>query len=91
MKTAVRGTHKLLKILNSGFRRNDRKPQFKNFYEVITLYYHSKFLKNEHVFNKFPIFYYFMIILEKILLGCILDRLVKFVVYEPQRNSLRYE
>jgi hypothetical protein len=35
MKTGVQGIYKFLKILDSGFRRNDWKPQFQIFYEII--------------------------------------------------------
>ena len=35
MKTGVQGIYKLLKILDSGFRRNDGKAHFQTFYETI--------------------------------------------------------
>ena len=35
MKTGVQGIYKLLKILDSGFRRNDGKGHFQTFYEAI--------------------------------------------------------
>jgi hypothetical protein len=35
VKTGVQGIYKLLKILDSGFRRNDGKGHFQTFYEVI--------------------------------------------------------
>jgi len=35
VKTGVQGIYKLLKRLDSGFRRNDGKPHFQTFYEII--------------------------------------------------------
>ncbi|MDI6754227.1 MAG: hypothetical protein QME78_07510 [Thermodesulfobacteriota bacterium] len=37
MKTGVQGIYKHLKILDSGFRRNDGKGHFQTFYDFITL------------------------------------------------------
>jgi hypothetical protein len=34
VKTGVQGIYKILKILDSGFRRNDEKPQIQAFYEI---------------------------------------------------------
>jgi len=33
VKTGVQGVYKLLKLLDSGFRRNDEKLHFQSFYE----------------------------------------------------------
>jgi hypothetical protein len=35
VKTGVQGIYNSLKMLDSGFRRNDGKPQFQAFYEII--------------------------------------------------------
>ena len=39
MKTGVQGVYKILKILDSGFRRNDEKLQIQSFYEFILIAY----------------------------------------------------
>ena len=35
VKTGVQGVYKLLKLLDSGFRRNDEKLNFQRYYEFI--------------------------------------------------------
>jgi hypothetical protein len=42
VKTGVQGIYKSLKILDSGFRRNDGKPQFQTFREAIKIVLYSK-------------------------------------------------
>jgi hypothetical protein len=37
VKTGVQGIYNSLKILDSGFRRNDGNPQFQTFYETIII------------------------------------------------------
>jgi len=37
VKTGVQGIYKYLKILDSGFRRNDEKGYFQTFYAIINL------------------------------------------------------
>ena len=44
VKTGVQGAFNLLKLLDSGFRRNDEKLYFQSFYEII------KVVKNKKCF-----------------------------------------
>ena len=39
VKTGVQSIYKALKRLDSGFRRNDGKPRFQTFYEIIKIYW----------------------------------------------------